>query len=182
MYWFRLQVLPEAIGANSGSITFRVPSKGTTAAPSTTSDVKLSTASGSTVVAIVTGTPTSTAFESETSVDIPKATVRYIKELSSYDGLGPTPSVIAAIAIGGGVLGVCLLVLLGLFIYRRRNSCTGDSAPDRDEAALGKPIERQGDKDTPLAKPKAFAPKARIDGIASARGHTVMNGNFHEMA
>lgn len=159
-----------------------MPSKGTTAAPSTTRDVKLPTAEASTAIAIMTGTSTSTALESETSVDIPKATVRYNKELSSYDGLGPTSSVMAAIATGGGVLGICLLVLLGLFIYKRRKSSTGDSAPGGDEAALGNPTEQQGDKDTPLAEPEAFTPKPRIDGIASARGHTVMNGNFHEMA
>lgn len=181
VYWFRLQVLPDAIGANSGSITFRVPSKGT-APTSTTRDVKLPTAPGSTVVAIMTGTSSSTAFESETSLDIPKDTVRYHKELSSSDGLGPTSSVMAAIAMGGGVLGICLFVLLGLFIYRKRKPSTGDSAPGGDEAASGNPTEQQGDKDTTLAEPNAFTPKLRNDGIASARGHTVVNGNFHEMA
>lgn len=90
------------------------------------------------------------------------------------------PGAKAGIVIAGVVLVICLIVLLCLFIYRKRQSSAAYCEPggDHDTAVEGLQ-EHQAGPEPPNKEDNV--PKTNAAGHAGAEHHSASNGNLHEM-
>lgn len=181
LYWLRLDLYPGGFQAESVYLTFRAPSDDSASTPTasaTQQPTSTSTSTSPEVTSIVS--VTSIIYQTTPSVDRSQSTAWHYEESSYFDGQSLGPGEKAGIAIAGGVLGICVLVLLGLFIYRKRQSSTTYREPggDHDTAVEGL-AEQQAGPDPP-EKGDMF-PKTENGGDMGVQRHSVANGHLHEM-
>lgn len=177
LYWLRLDLYPGGFQAESVYLTFRAPSDDS-ASTSTTSAMPTSTSTSQEVTSIVS--VTSIIYQSTPSVDSSQSTAWHYEESSHFDGQFLGPAEIAGIAIAGGVLGICVLVLLGLFIYRKRRSSTTYREPGGDHDTAVEGLAEQQASSDPQEKGDIF-PKTENGGDEGVQRHSVGNGHLHEM-
>lgn len=178
VYWLGLEVLPESVRAESDYITLRVLSNDVVSSSATSMSLPtpVSTSLGQETI-----TKTQTVYPYSTSVDSSQLPEWYYDEEPSSPGtktLSPVAKV--GIAIGGGLLGTFLLLLLGLFIYRRRRSSTKYREPGGDhDTAVEELPEQQAGSDTP--EKGDTSGKVHVAGNTAAYGSPVANVTLHEM-
>lgn len=183
VYWLGLEVIPESVRAESDYITLRVLSDDTVSSSATSMSLStpVSTSLGQENIASVSVLiKTKTVYPSSTSVDSSQFSEWDYEESSSPDTKTLSPAAKVGIAIGGGLLGTFLLLLLGLFIYRRRRSSKEYREPGRDhDTAVEDLPEQQAGSDAP--EKGDTSGKIHIAGNRGAYGDPVANETLHEM-
>lgn len=134
-----------------------------------------------TITSVSVLTKTQTVYPYSTSVDSSQLPEWYYDEEPSSPGTKTlSPVAKAGVAIGGGLLGTFLLLLLGLFIYRRRRSSTKYREPGGDhDTAVEELPEQQAGSDTP--EKGDTSGKVHVAGNTAAYGNSVENVTLHEM-
>lgn len=183
VYWLGLEVLPEFVRAESDYITLRVLSDDRVSSSTTSMSLPtpVSTSLGQENIASVSVlTKTKTVYPSSTSVDSSQPPEWHYEESSSPDTKTLSPVAKVGIAIGAGLLGTFLLLLLGLFIYRRRRSSTKYREPGGDHYTAVEHLPEQHARSDAPEKGETSG-KVHISGDTGAYGHPVANGTLHEM-
>lgn len=183
IYWLGLEVIPEFVRAESDYMTLRMLSDDMVSSSTTSMSLPtpVSTSLGQENIASLSVlTKTKTVYPSSTSVDSSQLPEWHYEESSSPDTKTLSPVAKIGIAIGCGLLGTFLLLLLGLFIYRRRRSSTKYHEPggDHDTAVEDLPAQ-QGGSDAP--EKGDISGKVHIPGNTGAYGNPVASGSLHEM-
>lgn len=185
VYWLGLEVSPDFTQAESIHLTLRAPLPHSREASPTASEVQTSTSLSTPTGLGSSAGPTyvATIYRTATLFDSSQPTTwqTYSYQVSSYDvWQSMDPSAKVGIVIAGVVLGICLLVLIGVSVYRKRRSSATYCEPgeDQDTAVEGLP-EQQAGSDAP-EKDKTY-PNTQIVGDTGVQRHTAANANLYEM-
>lgn len=184
VYWLYLEVYPDEIAAASVDLALHAPNDDSESTPTTSASqvpTPKSAAAGQGSTAIVS--ITSIVYQTTTPVDVSQPTGLRPDHYrgASYSAaqtLSPTAKV--GIAIGGGLLGISLLVLLGVFLYRRRRSSAKYHEPSEGQDTAVETVPEQ-QANTGIRDTATLSPKEHIGVGKGGGGLSSETGNLHEM-
>lgn len=181
-YWFELEVFPKHRVAVSERFKL---------AKSSSQSWRTSTASsvvifdGTTSTQIITRTMVNS--ESSPQTAVPTSGDDESSGISESDYLEASNPDIQTLSPGatvgiatGALLGITLLVLIGVLVYRRKRSYKEyhNKQGGQDAVVVSVPAQHSGMN---MPEMEAFGPKARIGDNAGVCGHTAACRDFHEM-
>lgn len=172
---------PDDSQADSVYLIFQELSDDSASTPATSDSeppATISPTGGEVSTAIVS--KTSIIYQTATSVVISQPTLWLYSEPRPSRWQNLDPGAKAGIVIAGVVLSICLIVLLGLFIYRKRKFYAAYCEPggDHDTSVEGLQ-ENQAGPESPNKEENVQ--RTHTAGHTGAQRHSASNGNLHEM-